>query len=192
MSPPERAALPAEATTVNGTPVSTGDSPRNRLAAAIRRLSELVVGRSMPGDTMAAAAEGVGAITDSLEAAAIPGKRPRGDPHSAGHPQDFFPTSPMIGFANPIAPPVDMWAVRGENGQLELRGRAFFGYPYEGPPTCVHGGVIAELMDELLGSANIITDRAGMTGTLTVKYRRPTPLLAPLDLVARQTRTEGR
>jgi len=43
-----------------------------------------------------------------------------------------------------------------------------------------------------LGSVNILTGRAGMTGTLTVRYRRPTPLLAPLDLVARQTGSEGR
>jgi hypothetical protein len=54
------------------------------------------------------------------------------------------------------------------------------------------GGVIAELFDELLGSVNILTGRAGMTGTLTVRYRRPTPLLTPLDLVARQTGSEGR
>jgi acyl-coenzyme A thioesterase PaaI-like protein len=67
-----------------------------------------------------------------------------------------------------------------------------FGYQYEGPPTCVHGGVIAEMFDELLGSANVITDQGGMTGTLTVRYRKPTPLLAELDLVARMTRTEGR
>jgi len=138
------------------------------------------------------AAEQVERVADALERAATPAKRPRGLPDNAGHPQDFFPTSPMIGFANPIAPPVDLWAVEGEDGQLELRGRAFFGYPYEGPPTCVHGGVIAELMDELLGSANIITDRAGMTGTLKVIYRRPTPLLTELDLVARQTGIEGR
>ena len=31
-----------------------------------------------------------------------------------------------------------------------------------------------------------------MTGTLTVRYRRPTPLLAPLELVARHTGKEGR
>ena len=74
-----------------------------------------------------------------------------------------------------------MWAVRGADGRPELRGRAWFGYPYEGPPTCVHGGVIAEVFDELLGSANILTGRAGMTGTLTVKYRRPTPLLSELS-----------
>ena len=31
-----------------------------------------------------------------------------------------------------------------------------------------------------------------MTGTLTVRYRRPTPLLAPLELAARHTGREGR
>ena len=70
----------------------------------------------------------------------------------------------MIGFANPVAPPVDVWAVTGEGGQREIRGRVTFGYQYEGPPTCVHGGVIAELFDELLGLANIIVGQAGMTG----------------------------
>jgi len=189
---PGRAPLPPEATALYGEPLSTGPGGRNRLAAVIRRLSELVVGRPMADADLDGAADEFERIADALERAATPGKRPRGLPDAAGHPQDFFPTSPMIGFANPIAPPVDLWAVEGEGGLLELRGRAFFTYPYEGPPTCVHGGVIAELMDELLGSANIITNQAGMTGTLTVKYRRPTPLLAELDLVARQTGTEGR
>ena len=98
----------------------------------------------------------------------------------------------MVGFANPIAPPVDVWAVRGEGGQREIRGKVTFGYQYEGPPTCVHGGVIAELFDELLGLANIIVGQAGMTGTLKVRYRRPTPLLAPLELVSRFTGRDGR
>ncbi len=31
-----------------------------------------------------------------------------------------------------------------------------------------------------------------MTGTLTIRYRRPTPLLAPLELAARHTGKEGR
>ena len=31
-----------------------------------------------------------------------------------------------------------------------------------------------------------------MTGTLTVRYRKPTPLLTPLGLVARYTGSEGR
>ena len=67
-----------------------------------------------------------------------------------------------------------------------------FGYAYEGPPTCAHGGVIAELFDELLGSSAIIMNQAGMTGTLKVIYRQPTPLMVELDLVARLTGREGR
>jgi hypothetical protein len=173
-------------------PRSRVDSPQNRLAAAVRRINSLAVGRPLDADAVDAAAGQLDRIATSLESAAAPGKKPRGQPDHTGHPQDLFPTSPMIGYWNPISPPIDVWSVEGENGLPELRGRATFGYPYEGPPTCVHGGVIAELFDELLGSANIITGRAGMTGTLTVRYLRPTPLLAELDLVARQDRVEGR
>ena len=108
------------------------------------------------------------------------------------HPQDVFSTSPVIGFANPVAPPVEVWAVEGHEGWREVRGRVTYGYAYEGPPTCVHGGVIAELFDELLGMWNILVGSGAMTGTLTVRYRRPTPLLAPLELVARHTGKEGR
>ncbi len=108
------------------------------------------------------------------------------------HPQDVFSTSPVIGFANPVAPPVEVWAVEGHEGWREVRGRVTYGYAYEGPPTCVHGGVIAELFDELLGMSNILVGQGAMTGTLTVRYRRPTPLLAPLELVARHTGKEGR
>ena len=48
-----------------------------------------------------------------------PGRRPRAQPDPVGDPQDFFPTSPVIGFANPVAPPVVVEAVDGE-----LRGTA--------------------------------------------------------------------
>lgn len=190
MPPP--APLPASATAEHGPSRTAADSPRNRLAAGVRRISALMVGRPLADDDLAAAAEGVARVALDLERAAGPGKAPRGQPDHTGHPQDYFPTSPVVGYGNPVAPPVDFWAERGRDGQLELRGRAFFDYPYEGPPTCVHGGVIAELCDELLGSVNILTGRAGMTGTLTIKYRRPTPLLTELDLVARQTSVEGR
>ena len=59
-------------------------------------------------------------------------------------------------------------------------------------PTCVHGGIIAALFDEVMGAANLLGEHPGMTGTLTVRYRRPTPLLAPLGIVARFTGSERR
>jgi acyl-coenzyme A thioesterase PaaI-like protein len=173
-------------------PSSTGDTSINRAATAIRRISAMMVGQPLSDDALSAAAERLGTIADTLSSEVATSKRPRGQPNPLRHPADFFPTSPMIGWANPIAPPVEVWAEVGENGQREIRGRVTFDYPYEGPPTCVHGGVIAELFDELLGMSNIVVGEGAMTGTLTVRYRRPTPLLAPLQLVARHTGKEGR
>jgi hypothetical protein len=190
--PGERPPLPDEATATNGPARTAAPSARNRTTAEVRRLIDLLVGRPLADADLDAAAAELARVGDRLEQAAGPGKRPRGQPDHTGHPQDFFATSPVIGYGNPLAAPVDVWAVRGESGQLELRGRAWFGYAYEGPPTCVHGGVVAEMFDELLGSANIVTGTAGMTGTLSIRYRQPTPLLTELAIEARQTRVEGR
>ncbi len=181
---------------VDGPPTSTGDEPHNRLAAAMRRISAVAVGQPVDDEEIARAAAELSALADRLESAAPAAKRARHEPGPGGfpgqHPQDYFPTSPMVGFANPLAPPVEVWAVEGEDGQRELRGRATFGYQYEGPPTCVHGGVIAEVFDEMLGISNLLTAQGAMTGTLKIRYRRPTPLLAPLELVARNTGRERR
>jgi Thioesterase superfamily len=172
---------------------AASDSSVNRLAAAVRRVSAVFVGKPLSEDEVAAAADELSALATRLESVAPAARRTLEQvPDHDGHPQDFFPTSPMIGLANPISPPVEVWSIVDEEGQREIRGRVSFGYPYEGPPTCVHGGVIAELFDELLGLANLVVGQAAMTGTLKIRYRRPTPLLAPLDLVARFTGKEGR
>ena len=63
---------------------------------------------------------------------------------------------------------------------------------YEGPPGCVHGGYIAAAFDELLGFANSLSGTPGMTGTLTIRYRRPTPLHTELRFEGRYERSEGR
>ena len=44
----------------------------------------------------------------------------------------------------------------------------------------------------MLGAANIVAGNPGMTGTLTVRYRKPTPLLTPLRIEARCIGREGR
>jgi hypothetical protein len=178
---------------VSGPDAASSDSPLIRLAAAVRRVSAVVVGKTLSDDEVAAAADELSALATRLESVAPAARRTLDQvPDPDGHPQSFFPTSPVIGLASPISPPVEVWSVVGETGQREIRGRVSFGYPYEGPPTCVHGGVIAELFDELLGLANLVVGQAAMTGTLKIRYQRPTPLLAPLDLVSRFTGKEGR
>jgi hypothetical protein len=163
------------------------DDPRFELAAAVRRVTSVMIGAPLDDEDIRAATEGVAAIASALERVAGPGRRMRAQPDPAGHPQDFFPTSPVIGFANPVAPPVEVEAVDGG-----LRGTAYFDYPYEGPPTCVHGGVLAMVFDELLGAANIVAGSPGMTGTLTIRYRKPTPLRTHLRVEARFVERQGR
>src|SRR5207248_4734365 len=47
---------------------------------------------------------------------------------------------------------------------------------YEGPPGAAHGGIVAAYLDEILAGAVVRgTGRIGVTGELTVRYRRPVP-----------------
>jgi acyl-coenzyme A thioesterase PaaI-like protein len=104
-----------------------------------------------------------------------------------GHDRAFFDWSPLFGMANPLAPPV----YASIEGQAVV-GKARFGVAYEGPPGCVHGGFIAAAFDEVLGLTQSLSGKMGMTGTLTVKYRRPTPLYTDLRFEGRVESVRGR
>ena len=106
---------------------------------------------------------------------------------NAGEPFAFFDHSPMLGRANPLAPPIELWL---EDDHLV--GRATFGPAYEGPPGCVHGGYVAAAFDEVLGSTQSLSGSPGMTGRLTVNYRSPTPLETELRFIGWLERVEGR
>ncbi len=168
----------------------TATDPRRRLAEALRPIITMTVAAELDDDALTGAAEAVESLAKTLAARAGP-RRTRNQPDLARAAQDFFPTSPVIGLANPVAPPVLVEVVDGKNGR-EIRGTANFSFAYEGPPTCVHGGVIAEVLDEVLGAANIVAGVGAMTGTLTVRYRRPTPLNTDLRVEARSLHQEGR
>lgn len=95
---------------------------------------------------------------------------------------------PVTGPENAIAPPLHL---RGcDDGSVE--GRVTLGLPYQGPPGCVHGGISALLLDHTLGVANHWAGDSGMTGTLTLRYHRPTPLFVELTVRGRQESVEGR
>lgn len=178
-----------------GVPVRAGEAlreprphdPRFELAAAVRRITSAAVGADLADADVNQAAASLAEIADRLEKRAGPVRRRRLQPDPVGHPQEFFPTSPVIGFANPVAPPVVVESVDGG-----LEGMAWFDYQYEGPPGCVHGGVIAMMFDEILGAATIVAGFPGMTGTLTIRYRKPTPLRTPLRVEARSSERQGR
>ena len=99
-----------------------------------------------------------------------------------------MPYSPVSGKRNPIAPPLRLWKA----GEGEVRGEAIFSPTYAGPPDSVHGGIIAAVFDEILAMSNVISGSAGFTGTLTIRYRRKTPLNTPIELWGKNVRQDGR
>lgn len=95
---------------------------------------------------------------------------------------------PVTGPENAIAPPLPLRGL--PDGSIV--GTTTLGLPYQGPPGCVHGGVSALLLDHTLGVANAWAGDSGMTGTLTLRYHRPTPLFVELTVRARQVSVDGR
>lgn len=101
----------------------------------------------------------------------------------------FRDRSPVVGMANPLAPPAEL--VVDLDGKT-VTGDVFFGAAYQGAPGCVHGGFVAALFDEALGMATIFSGQPGMTGWIKVSYRSPTPLETPLRISARMDDFTGR
>lgn len=168
-------------------------SPRRealrRIAAANRDLIAHMVGTEVPPDDLVAVAEELEALAERFRQ-----DRPRsmyegmGEAALSGGDFDsFFDHSPMIGLANPLAPPIHL-----EFGESSVVGRVRFGAVYEGPPGTVHGGFVAAAFDEVLGSAQSFSGAPGMTARLSVSYRKPTPLHTPLEIEGRFDRREGR
>jgi acyl-coenzyme A thioesterase PaaI-like protein len=169
------------------------ESARLRLAEALRPLISLTVSGTPDDAALLAAAETIERVGADLAAGAGDVRRTRMPPDVDRPTVEYFPTSPIAGVINPVAPPVVLEVVEGEDGApSEIRSTTRFDLPYEGPPNCVHGGVIAGTFDEILGAAVMVAGHPGMTGTLTVRYRRPTPLRAELRLEARFLERDGR
>ncbi|MFC6343761.1 PaaI family thioesterase, partial [Nocardioides hankookensis] len=94
----------------------------------------------------------------------------------------------VVGLRNAIAPPLEIVHVRSGLAHANVD----LGAAYEGPPGLVHGGATALLLDHIMGeTAAAAFTRVTFTGTLTMVYRRGTPL-GPLRLDARIDREEGR
>ena len=175
-------------------PVATEE--REALAGAVRDLMAETVATKAPPDDLAAAAATVRALVAGLRGAAAAnasasterfGER-AGSPAASGTTMaDFMPYDVIIGRSNPVAPPV-----RIEFDPPTAIGRAFFGVQYAGAPGCVHGAVIAGVFDVVLTAANVLSDAAGPTRSLTVRYLKPTLLGVESVFEAQVTATDGR
>ena len=161
------------------------DAAAIELADAVRRLMDAAVVTTIDDGRRRELAVRV----DSLTAMLVAERRdtmPWPDPESMA--RGDRPYSPVIGAANPIAPPMSVRTL--DDGSV--LGEATMRPIHEGPPAVVHGGWVATLLDQLLGHANAAAGVGGFTAELTVRYRRPTPYGVPLTVRARTDKVDGR
>jgi acyl-coenzyme A thioesterase PaaI-like protein len=157
-----------------------------RLSDAVRRATLATLIADVGDDVINTAAAAIEAVAADLEQAQRDGPA-WPDGRAVREPHRFFPVSPVVGYHNPLALPVQVEIV-----DETVVGKAHFTWPYQGPPGCVHGAVIAGVFDELLSFACIANGPAGMTGKLSIKYRHPTPLYEDLRFVCRRESISGR
>jgi acyl-coenzyme A thioesterase PaaI-like protein len=154
------------------------------LGTALRELIKASVTTTVSAAEVRAAAELVRQVTERLAVARRPASQlPALDDLTTG--RRVF--NPVTGAGSALAPPL---LVRREGDGVV--GEATLGVAYEGPPSFVHGGMSALLMDQLLGSAAAAAGLWGMTAHLELDYRGPLPLERKLVLRARVAENAGR
>lgn len=164
-------------------------------ADAVRRLISHIRKTKAPREVLERVAREADAISDQLEGYDHPGPYAQRQlvvevgpmPTDIESPAEFFPYSPVVGRFNPIAPPIDF-----QVAEDELRAEHIFDAQYNGPPAAVHGGIIALVFDELLGSCGVVFKSGGFTGTLSIRYSSLTPIGHPIRMRAWVDRHEGR
>src|SRR4051795_4316480 len=179
-----------------------------QLGGALRELIEVTVSTTVDPGEVRAAADLVRGVTERLPPPPPPGPPPPA-PGALGRggterlavsrrPASQLPAlddvgsgrrvfNPVSGVGNPLAPPL---VLRQDDGGVV--GEATLGVAYEGPPSYVHGGMSALLMDQVLGTAAAVAGLWGMTAHLELDYRAPLPVGKRLVLRGRVAENDGR
>lgn len=152
------------------------------LTESVRDLIDATIRTEVDADVVAVAKAEIDAATARLRSRQLDG--PFGVRIAEGGQMPWG--NPVIGLRNPIAPPLVLHrtADGGKAADFHL------GAAYEGPPGHVHGGVSALILDHVLGEAASSAEHPRLTGTISMRYLRTTPL-GDLHVEARIVRTEG-
>jgi hypothetical protein len=93
-----------------------------------------------------------------------------------------------VGAYNPCFPEYSFDRLDDETAS----GRVVFPLVYEGPPGLVNGGFLAVFFDCVTQHQSCAAARTGKTRSLTVTFRRPTPILTELRFDIERLEEEGR
>jgi hypothetical protein len=159
-------------------------SAHEALAASVRRLIDATIRTEVDAAAIDAAKDKIDSATAQLSETLMPASfgvqlTPDGRSIALGN--------VVIGLRNPVAPPLLIH--NGSEGAVHTD--FILGAAYEGLPGHVHGGVCALVLDHILGATAHRPGQPAVTGTLTLRYLRGTPLGQPLCARAHVERIDG-
>ncbi len=168
------------------------------LSSSVRRLIDLTVTNDAPANVLEEVVARLEAVNDELTTHVPDQPHPRFvDPDTVDPPVPInrveatmhgaMPFDPVIGAFNPIALPVDI----SFEPPLAI-GTACFTTPYEGGPGWVHGAALAATFDIVLTAANHLSEAAGPTVWLTIRFKRPTLVGVEARFEAEVVANDGR
>jgi acyl-coenzyme A thioesterase PaaI-like protein len=164
-----------------------------RAAERLRRITDLVLSLEVPEPELDALLDVLDQTEGALGRRAPVDPSPRVGGAADGDGRAYVDHSRDIGSFNPCFPEYGI-AVDGERAE----GTVNFPICYEGPAGYVHGGFLALFFDAAVQHHHCDLGVAGRTASLTMRYRRPTPLRTDLRFTLTRTaderwlRTEGR
>lgn len=101
--------------------------------------------------------------------------------------RQLFADSMVAGAANPMGLAAQLW----RDGDVACM-RVTLGKAFEGAPGRAHGGVVAALLDEVMGLMNVIHGAMAFTAQLDITYLAPTPVGEPIIARAWLERRDNR
>jgi hypothetical protein len=145
-------------------------------ASALRRLAGQLLSLEHPHPVVDAVIDRIGEWERELAGAVAPDATPRIGEDGADSQRVYLAHAFDIGAFNPCFPEYEFDRI----DEQTAAGRVTFPVVYEGPPGLVHGGFLAVFFDCVIQHQNCATELSGKTRSLTVKFRRPTPILTEL------------
>src|SRR6266568_404496 len=141
------------------------------LTDAVRDLIDATIHTEADQHAIRAARAAIQTVTETLRTP------PRDESRVVHYAVDGRPTvwsNAVIGLRNPLAPPLK---IQHDGDGARWWSEFSLNAAYEGPPGMAHGGVCALVLDHVLGeAASEGLTKPLFTGTITVRYRRGTPL----------------
>lgn len=164
-----------------------GEAPLDQTvaaAAAMRRLSSLLLSLEHPHPTVDAMLAKFAEWEGELAAAAPADNAPRIGEIADDPRRVYLNHATDIGAYNPCFPEYRFDRLDPE----KAGGVVNFPLVYEGPPGLAHGGFLGAFFDCVIQHHNCVAGLSGKTRSLLVTFRRPTPLLTELrfDIVRSQ------